>query len=420
MEFIENNNKRLEMADMVHWTTGALNYTKKYVGHHLYGNQIDGYDYEKLYNACVDDDFVKLSAMYGEKEEALLSKIAYHKFCKLGYDCVDNEEVFDFVDNMNRNVVRKKLKELAPDVKRFTHALDEEQEKELEQEVEEQTQIEPPPDAHPADPNFDKRLVELVLNGIGRTFHDMKADGALLSIAASLMNTQMLKFCKNNNDGWTHNMFVTKDFQTVVDTQSQVFLRPVSWIACIKSPASKDILIMLSSYECNCLLSAFRKSSNSTLFMYRPRLSSFHSNLLNESKLQLTGMSTTNAIDAKDAAQVGVFAGSMYFENEIEQNAYCGFLGLIPKPWTSEVEDASKEGVFDDNCFVYKRKRNHPEIISKCVGQCKFESNPIQMAIALIKFHHQSLLKKSHVDYILNRGIKPLRDGDDGMQMDIE
>lgn len=357
MDFIEKNSQRFEEANMVHWTTGALNYTKKSAAHKMFENDAN---LEKLYKQCVDDDYVKLSAMYGEKEEAALTRITYHKFSKLAYDCKDRV-VRDFVEQIKRQV-DDKLDKQAPNVTRFTHALDEEQEKEFEQETEEQTQVERPTDAKAAEPNFDMRLDLLMRNGIGSTFNAMKADRTLRSIVTSLSGTKMFELCENNDDAWADHLFVTKDFRTVVDEQSQMiddFMRPVCWIACIKNPAAKDILILLSSFECDRLLTTFKQSTNATLFMYRPRLSNSHCNLIHKPKLQLTGMETTNTIHIQDEAQIGAYAGSMYFSDEVEQNAYCRFLGLVPRPWTPEEQNANKDGIIDENGFVPKRKRNN-------------------------------------------------------------
>lgn len=206
------------------------------------------------------------------------------------------------------------MEERAPDVKRFTHALDEEQEKELEQEIEEQTQIERPQEAKAATPRFDKRLERLVSEGIGAgsTFDEMKAKGVLLPILESLKNTQMFEFCKSNDDAWSNHLLVTEDFTKVIEDQSLAcndFLRPVCWVASIKHPGEKDTLILLSSFECNQLIPVFRKSQNATLYMYRPRLSSLHSNLIRETGLQVTGMSHTNAISTEDEVQIGVYSG---------------------------------------------------------------------------------------------------------------
>lgn len=411
MEFIEENSQKFETSNMVHWTTAALNYTKKLVGHKLY----EGNDLEALYDACVDGDFVKLKDMFGEKNETLLSEIAVDQFGKIykHYMRKKASSILPFIKKMRDKVVEDKLCEIAPDVKKFTHSTDEQQEKELEQEIEEETQIQRPPDAKPADPKMDKNIALLVRDGVGATVDIMKANGTLVSIGASLSNRQMFEDFKNNADAWSDRLFVTKDFHTVIDSVSvdgNDFLRPVCWIARINHPndRAKDILIILSSYECNNLLPTFRKSTNSTLFMYRPRLSHLHSNMIHETELQLTATSTSsNEIQVEDEVQINVFAGSMYFDNEAEQEAYCNFLGLVPKPWTRDQEKAHVRGLIDGNKFVCTDYRNNfLEEIVPGIQRCKFNDNPTDLAIKLVKAHHQFLPKDCHVASILNRGLK--------------
>lgn len=418
IQFIENNSREFETANMVHWTTSALNYTKKLIGHKLYENLTDDNSMLELYRKCVDDDFVKLTEMYGEKEEAKLLDIAWKKFDKLAGYQID-KTVRPFIREM-QDKVNDKLMQRAPNVKRFTHALDEEQEKELEQEVEEQTQVERPPHAKPAKPVFDEQLEKLVLDGANDDLVVKMKGKTLIPIAASLKNTQLSEFCNQNANAWAEYLFGTKDFQTVLyDTSMSCdeFLRPVWWIARIKNRLTHDILILLSSFECNHLLPAFRRTANSTLFMYRPRLSKLHSNLLHERKLQVTGSSKMYAIDIEDEAQIGVYSGSMFFANEVEQNAYCAFLGLIPRPRTDEQNIAFEEKVIKENGFVPSKRRKYSEAISKCVGKCKFNENPVDFAIKLIKAHHQDLPKVSHASSILIRGKKAIT-ADDAMQVE--
>ncbi|XP_055325640.1 uncharacterized protein LOC129579505 [Sitodiplosis mosellana] len=417
MQFIENNSNLFKTANMTHWAADALNYTKKMSGHKKYeislGNAIDDSSLEALYMTCVDDDLFELEVMYSEKKEAKLHDIIWKKFDTLVFDYKGPhfKAIKKFIGNM-QDSVWEKLQELAPSVERFT-TLDEEQEKELEQEVEEQAQIQRPRCAEATMPRFDDRLKRLVLDGIGSDgiFNDMIAQGALLSIVESLSNTQMFEFCEKNDDAWASHLLVTKDFTMVIKNQPQAcndFLRPVFWVACIKNPGAKNILILLSSFECNQLIPAFRKSGHATLFMYRPRLSNLHSNLIHDVGLQLTGMAKANSIAVEDEVQIGVYSGLMYFANEDEQNAYCNFLGLIPGPWTSEQKEAFDDGNIEESGYVPIKKRKYIKDISPGVSQCKFKENPTDFAIKLIKAHHQVLPKDSHVASILNRGIKSL------------
>lgn len=414
INFISSNSKQLETANMIHWTSAALNYTKKLIGHKLFDVATDEYFMQQLYAKCVDDEFSSLINMYGDKEQALLIDIAWSKFDKITTEHRANKEIKAFVRKI-QDSVNEKLIELAPNVKKFSNALDEEQEKELEQELEEQRFIERPPAVKAATPAFDEYLKKLILNGVNDEY--MKTQRSFLSIATSLEHTQLFRrYKKNNKNAWAKHLFVTRDFKSVIDSSSQScdeFLRPVWWIARIECEKNEPILVLLSSYECNRLLSTFQKSKKSTLFMYRPRINKLHSNLVHETDLQVTGMDETELIDIEDEVQIGMYAGMMYFENEDEQNAYCGFLGLIPRPRTKELERAVDNKVIEAKGYVPMEKRQYSEAISNCVGQCKFQDNPVDLAVKLIEAHHQTLLRESHVAAILERSTKLIGNNND-------
>lgn len=185
------------------------------------------------------------------------------------------------------------------------------------------------------------------------------------------------------------------------------YLRPAMWIVRVKHDQGKDILILISSFECNELMPILRVSQHATLIMFRPRLSELHSNLLNESKLYVTGQPATEFIDMNDQVQIGVYAGSMYFQSSEEQAEYCSFMGLIPKPRTHpDIQLAYDEGKIIAKGFVPKNFRRYLPIIEQCVGRCQFNDSPVNFAIKLIEARHQSLQKESHVASILQRGTK--------------
>lgn len=415
IKFIEHNSRQFVEDNMKHWTTASINYTKKLIGHKLFEDATDDESMKNLYEKCVDNDLIKLSDMFGEKKEGKLKDVAWAKFSTLIRDCKD-ESLRRSIRKIQDHVYYEKLTD---DMTKFTHALDEEQEKELETEVEEQSQVERPSAAKPVTPTLDERLENLITNGLaGDQLNALKSDGTFLSIPASLSHTQLHQFCANNENAWADHLLVTKDFQMVVHSSSSMcddFLRPVCWLARIQNIAGEYILILLSSFESNHLLSAFRKSKFSTLFMYRPRLSESHSNLIHDTKLRISGTSSISHIGIADEVQIGMYAGMMYFKDEIEQNAYCGFLGLIPQPRTGKLRDAFEDNIINSDGFVSTKRRRHSEAISNCVGQCKFNDNPVNLAAKFIRAHHQSLPEVSHAASILNRGLKVF---DDAMQIE--
>lgn len=410
IDFICNNSRQFECSNMVHWTAAALNYTKKSIGHKLYEDSTEDNAMKDLYDICVDNEFVTLQSTYGDKEEALLTDIAWAKFDRLGADYKSAREIRYYVREMQESVFEK-LQQQASDVRQFSHALSEEQEKELEQELEEHRFLERPPAVKAATPTFDKRLERLFREGVTDDIIEvMKSQRSLFTVATSLTHTQLFRrYKKKNKDAWSDHLLLTRDFDKVIDSNSQAcdeFLRPVRWVAGVRNPKGRNFLIFLSSFECNHLLRVFRKTKNSALFMYRPRLSKWHSNLLQDVALQVTDMEMIEDIGLNDEVQIGMFAGSMYFASEDEQDAYCGFLGLIPRPRPIGLEQAAEKGIIKSKGFVPVENRHQTAAIQNCVGQCKFHDNPVDLAIKLIEAHHQTLIKESHVAAILEQSIK--------------
>lgn len=210
---------------------------------------------------------------------------------------------------------------------------------------------------------------------------------------------------------WSESLYVTKDFVNVTDQdndRTEEFLRPVWWIARIIHREDDDIYLLLSSFETNRLLPLFRKSTKSVLLTYRPRLSQFHSNLLHEKSLQVTGLNSNpdDGIELDDEVQIAVFAGSMHFESDVEQESYCSFMGLIPSPRTPALELAFEDGIISPNSFVPLEHRKHSNNVARMVKKCKFSENPVDLAIKIIEAHHSFLRKESHVSAILEKATK--------------
>lgn len=231
----------------------------------------------------------------------------------------------------------------------------------------------------------------------------------LFPLETALQNTKLFKEYETDNRAWASHIFVTEDFIHVIDMGSHAndeFLRPVRWIARVENENNSDyILILLSSYECGRLMTSFLQSTRSTLYMFCPRLSKTHSDLLDVKEIRVTGKKSTSDIDAHDIAQIKVYAGSMYFRSEAEQNAYCNFLGLIPRPRAIHQERAFEGGIIKPNGFVPKEYRNLP-FLADNVDRCNFTTNPVNLATRLIEAHHQFIRKESHAAMILERGKK--------------
>ncbi|XP_031637088.1 uncharacterized protein LOC116349683 [Contarinia nasturtii] len=430
VEFICNNSKTVETENTVHWAAGAHNYTKKLIGHLTCGNHNDRLSLDHLLRTVIDGEITKLEDMYGDKQEAPLADITRNKFNKLARDFSDFRNVITNLENS----VQKKVEKQASNVKRFVQGLDEEQERELEKEMEleQECQIERPNRMSPVKPEFDKKLQHFISEGATTTIlSDLLKRQCLISLGKSLENSQLIRNHVDETKAWSDYIFVTKDFTQVctkceryygfhsslwsADDYSlyhsqpsrakDAYMRPIWWIARVEDRTSgKYYLILLSSFECDRLLSTFKKSKNAALFLYRPKLSKFHNDLLHQSKLQVSAMTTIPRIDIHDQVQIAMYSGAMYFNNKSEQNAYCNFLGLIPRPRPDEFE----ADIFESNGFVPPKNRSHSTAISNAVGKCKFNKNPADLAIKLIQAHHYALPEECHAFSILKQGLGDL------------
>lgn len=404
IEFICTNSKNFQTANTVHWASAAYNYTRKMAAQRLYEiNQ----NHMALYNGCSDKEFITLREMYSDRKEETLLKINSNKFIRLTKAYSSAQSIRAYIQT-NFNAVKKRLRGQAANIKRYVHVLDEEQEKEIEYELEDQRQIERPPCVKATLPqnSFFDGLEELILYGWNEdTCKNVQS--ILFPLERALHNTKLFGKYKKDDPMWAEHIYVTHDFVNVVDTSSQAcdeFLRPVRWIARVDDSAEEDNyrLILLSSYECDRLLPAFRKSTKSVLVPFCAHLNKIHSDLMNISGLYVTGKTDGLGIDVDKAAQIKMFAGSMYFNNETEQNEYCCFMSLIPYPRTCQQNDDFEKGLIKPNGYVPIEHRQK----YKCVRQSKFTRNPVDLAVKIIEARHQFMRKESYVAFILERGTK--------------
>lgn len=388
IDFICENSSRYERDNMGHWVAAGLNYIKKLIGHKLFESSQDEKSFDELYQWCVDDEFISLAEMYGGQQKASLKDSIETTMNKLALNAKMTDEIRELVNKFKCEMI-KKLENQRHDLNKLTHGLHEEQEKELEEEPQER-EVYRPGKCEPSIPPFNdiERLKKLVLSGAQDSLiAEMKSDGGLMSMADSLSHAGLHKSIEKDVITWSNHLLVTKDFKTVVKQTENCdeFLRPIWWIARMKSPkvAGKYFIILLSTFECEQLKRTFQRSTVSTLMMYRPPISKSHSNLIEIRALHVTGMTDDEDncnLDVNDEIQIGIYSGMMYFHCEAELKPYCDFLGLILCPETEEL--AFKEGTIQSKGL-------------------ELTESTMKLVKELIKAHHQLLPKDAHAASIL-------------------
>lgn len=400
INYICNNSRKFEKQCLVHWAAAGFNYTQKLAAHKCFESSM-----AQLVERCTNPENTPLIEMYGAKEIQVLTIITRNQFKRLAAIYENHKTIFNWINCVALNVVVK-LEKNIPDVMRYTQLLDEEQEKELEHELEEQREVSRPPPVTPAARHFNPLLRDLFTNGRAHvSFTELKQSSKLVPLPLIFIKTKLSPMIEKQwkRNAWNVNIFVTSDFIIAISggVGFDEFLRPVWWIARLIEPDNRDIFVLLSTYECNELLPIFRSSQQSILYMFCPKLSMSQSSLLNDRNLQLPSKPSNVNIPLSIAMQIGMVAGSMYFNDRDEETAYCNFMGFIPRPRSAKNQQAFEEGAIASNGFVPVEHRYR---FDELAATCQFFSNPDKIAIGIIERRHGYLSAKSHISRLLAEG----------------
>lgn len=412
VDFIRNNSNNFEKEGLVHWCAAGLNYTQKLSAHRAFENSANSLN--MITERSVDNEILKLSQLFGVKESTLLTKLMKQKFSKLKEMYPLHADVGSWVKSNGDQIV-KILEKYIPETERYTQLLDEEQEKELEHELEEQREVHRPGKSTPMVPAINDTLKLLFKYGLNnntiKTFKSLKNNNEILHLPYGLEKTTMWTIAQK--DSWGRKIYVTKDFNSVIiknqaKDKEDEFLRPVWWIVSINSSVDyhcgSPILLVLSPHECNHFISIFRSSDvNSTLHMYSPRTQMYQSLLINNKKLQMPLLKEVKCIDYGYLSELTLFAGSIYFDSKEEQDAYSSFLGMIPRPRSTEHQKAFDDQLITSNGFVSPENRH---ISSELSNWCKFNGNPDQLVVKIAETRVGFLPCESHVSLLVNESKK--------------
>ena len=208
--------------------------------------------------------------------------------------------------------------------------LDEEQEREVVQEVERERQVERPPKAnaalHQIHPDICGFIIGAFITPPPPAFHDAFTAPSMVRLIHS-----------NDTFAWKQNLFVTSDFCRIVQGGSQTgeLLRPVNWVLS-RTSSSGPIFVILSPFEANELLPQIRSSKYVHLHIYTPRT---HKALQHCDDLLLYNVPTVPPNWTAPALLVdhlNLFAGQVYLRDYETYIRVCRFLCV----YAQDLEDA--------------------------------------------------------------------------------
>ncbi|CAF1334201.1 unnamed protein product [Rotaria sordida] len=386
-----------------HWAAQSLSFQRKVAAfrnilwtdhHQLFTDTM----MEELARECLEPEIIGLIRMYGAPK-VLQTLFEIHS---ARYE-LNN----DYLSREIQETVLKRLKDYGGTKQRLSQLLDEEQQRELEQELEEERQLARPPPVKPCQPILHERIKRLC-DTHSNMMNLLQFPLVFHPLVYAFNDTTFYSECQPNS--WHHNFWVSTDIQRVIATKGESrnpFLRPPRWIVVYRN----QHIIFISAFEANWLIGRLRSNSSpiTTLRLLLPRVKRVQSIFANTPTLtippsiRLSNNVAPFIISFEWLAQLFIFNGTLYFETVDEQTAYCQCLGLCPKPRTTVKKEAFEKGWIGVDGFVSNPvHRHHLQI-----NQARFAFNPLTFVKQIIENRTNSHAPiSSHVGSIIFNSFK--------------
>ncbi|KAK6346851.1 hypothetical protein TWF696_006957 [Orbilia brochopaga] len=200
----------------------------------------------------------------------------------------------------------------------------EEQEREVDHEVEEETNIERPGLVKPREPSVCKALIALAQRG-----EFARGESSLKNAFSVFQDTSARDVLEL--EPWGSDLYITDDCAETImrykEDDTDDYLRPVRWIVSLKND---EALILISPHEANELMPQFRTSEFCRLHCYAPRSSRTMKTLEQLDLCPITSVPSTITWtpDIKTCMTLNLFAGQLFFKNMEYYEQLCRFLSL--------------------------------------------------------------------------------------------
>ena len=190
---------------------------------------------------------------------------------------------------LSAQAVIKHCQKFVREVMRFSQTLDDEQERELEQELEECRYIERPGVAQPSESKLHNAVTDLATAG-------RFSNCAMFShFLRCFDNTTLQRLAQIDASAWSSRVFVTQDFICTIQDHVMLdkFLKPPRWVVIVPAHGETEtVMIILSAFEVNLTLPYFRTSTSCNprfLHMLTPRKTPDQSILFDNAHLITSG-----------------------------------------------------------------------------------------------------------------------------------
>ncbi|KAG2744148.1 hypothetical protein P692DRAFT_20809618 [Suillus brevipes Sb2] len=242
--------------------------------------------------------------------------------------------------------------------------LDEEQEREVVHEIEREREVERPPQMPAAAHRIDEDVRYFI-----RTGYIPEGSHAFTAVFDTLTTTSA---AFSGCQPWSRDVLASRDFTTTVVTKGKTdrYIRPVNWVLSSNTVSDAPVLVIVSPFEVNVLLSEIRASKQVHLHAYTPRVTKMMKSC-DDLRLYITPSLPRWIPHAHDTLirQLNVFAGQLYFPHQRAYVNLCRFLGIH----TVDLED---QGHFEIQSDGFIRPEHRPPV-AKCSNN--FQQSPIPM-----------------------------------------
>ena len=380
LRWVYENTVQSTWDGLHHWAAQSLSFQKKVVAfcNIQWNDQQQSFTdvmMKEVAIGCLEPEIIELIQMYGApKTFQTVFDIHSARYQSITYS----------LSTDIRDAVLIKLRTYGGKKQRLAQLLDEEQQRELEQELEEERQLARPPPVTPCEPILHKEIKRLSDND-SEIMNLHQFPTVFQHLPYAFTDTTFSTNCQPNS--WQPMFWVSTEFQRVIATKGESlnpFLRPPRWVIVYRN----QCIIFISAFEANYLIGQLqsKNSSITTIRLLLPRIKRIQSVLIDTPTLTVPPLIRfSNNISSfptiEELVQLFIFNGTLYFQNTDEQTAYCQCLGLCPKPRTAKEEKAFEDGWIDVDGFVGNLGHRRDLRIDKAC----FKSNPLTFVKQLIE-----------------------------------
>jgi hypothetical protein len=252
--------------------------------------------------------------------------------------------------------------------------LDEEQEREVVHEIEREREVERPPQMPAATHRIDEDVRYFI-----RTGYIPEGSHAFTAVFDTLTTTSA---AFSGCQPWSRDVLASRDFTTTVVTKGKTdsYIRPVNWVLSSNTVSDAPVLVIVSPFEVNVLLSEIRASKQVHLHAYTPRVTKMMKSC-DDLRLYITPSLPRWIPHDTLIRQLNVFAGQLYFPHQRAYVNLCRFLGIH----TVDLED---QGHFEIQSDGFIRPEHRPPA-AKCSNN--FQQSPIPMLKVLFSMRRKGM-----------------------------